>query len=339
MPELQKAGALSKLSQLKSNRSGGRTLQPSGRKSTERQSGELIQKQDNPIGTATVTCNSLNVRSGAGANYPRIGGLTKGKSVQVYESSGGWLKIAYGSGFGWISAKYTDYKDSGTTTEPGTSQEQTPTTEPEKPESTTFEVVVSVSNALNVRTGPGTSYDKIDTLKNGDRVTVLEEKDGWYRIQYSGGKEGWISKAYTYKPGDVSTAGQTAADTARSLMAKCISDNWHYNQSKRKTDGYYDCSAFTHRCWSAAGVNLGWNCAAEQARIIIEAGGRINSTGEIQPGDLLFWSYKSNGRYLNISHVAIAVGGGQRIDAGGEPVKECGVGSPLRIARPTALMK
>ncbi|MBQ9394629.1 MAG: SH3 domain-containing protein [Proteobacteria bacterium] len=334
MPELKKNGTITKsLSQEKaapkreSLEIGGRlTKGDATRKPAD------VQKQDNPIGTATVTCSSLNVRSGAGANYPRIGGLSKGKTVQVYESSNGWLKIAYGSGFGWISAKYTDYKEP-TVTEPD------PVTEPEPPKTETFEVVVSVSNSLNVRTGPGTSYDKIDSLKNGDRVTVLEEKDGWYRISYNNGKEGWISAQYTYKPGEVSTAGQTAADYARTLMSRCINENWHYNQSKRQTDGYYDCSAFTHRCWSAAGLSLGWNCAAEQARIIIEAGGRVNSTNDIQPGDLLFWSYKSNGRYLDISHVAIAVGGGKRIDAGGEPVKECGVGTPLRIARPTVLMK
>ncbi len=67
-------------------------------------------KQANSIGTASVTCNALNVRDGAGTNYQRIGGLTKGKSVAVYEEKNGWLKINYGSEYGWIDKTYTNYK-------------------------------------------------------------------------------------------------------------------------------------------------------------------------------------------------------------------------------------
>ena len=42
-----------------------------------------------PLGTATVTASALNVRSGAGMNYPRIGGLVKGQSVLYYEEKDG----------------------------------------------------------------------------------------------------------------------------------------------------------------------------------------------------------------------------------------------------------
>ena len=31
---------------------------------------------------------------------------------------------------------------------------------------------------------------------------------------------------------------------------------------------------------------------------------------EMQPGDLIFYSYEKNGRFMNISHVAIYVGNG-----------------------------
>lgn len=71
--------------------------------------GSLV-KQNNPIGTATVTCNALNVRQGPGINYSRIGGLTNGKTVSVYEAKDGWLKIGYGTGYGYICQKYTDFK-------------------------------------------------------------------------------------------------------------------------------------------------------------------------------------------------------------------------------------
>lgn len=70
-----------------------------------------ISKQDDPIGTAKITASSVNVRKGPGTNYERIGGLTQGKSIQVYEDTGEWLKIQYGTEYGYVMQKYTDFKD------------------------------------------------------------------------------------------------------------------------------------------------------------------------------------------------------------------------------------
>ena len=44
--------------------------------------------------------------------------------------------------------------------------------------------VTTNGSNLNVRTGPGIGYDIISSLANGSRVTVLEEKDGWYQIEF-----------------------------------------------------------------------------------------------------------------------------------------------------------
>ncbi len=41
---------------------------------------------------------------------------------------------------------------------------------------------VKVNDLLNVRSGPGTGYDRIAQLSNGTRVTILETLDGWYKI-------------------------------------------------------------------------------------------------------------------------------------------------------------
>lgn len=46
------------------------------------------------------------------------------------------------------------------------------------------------TDTLNVRYGASTSYDKISTLKKGDKVVITHEKDGWGLIQ---GAKGWIS--------------------------------------------------------------------------------------------------------------------------------------------------
>ncbi len=156
----------------------------SRRDSGSKKSEPEISAQADPIGTAKVTANALNVREGAGTNYARIGGLTKGKEVQVYEENNGWLKIAYGTGYGWISKTYTDYK----TPEPGYE---------------TWKGYVT-ADSLRVRDIPGnggtpaSGSQILGNLTNGTVVEVLGEQNGWYKINYQG-KEAWICGDYVSK--------------------------------------------------------------------------------------------------------------------------------------------
>lgn len=57
--------------------------------------------------TVKTQSTSLNVRSGAGTSYARIGSLAKGEWVLVLSSSGGWSRILYsGTKTGYVSAQY-----------------------------------------------------------------------------------------------------------------------------------------------------------------------------------------------------------------------------------------
>ena len=60
--------------------------------------------------------------------------------------------------------------------------------------------IVNASTGLRVRSGPGTSYDVLASLKNGDSVTVVSYAgDGWYEIKYAGSngtKTGYIMGEY-----------------------------------------------------------------------------------------------------------------------------------------------
>ena len=56
--------------------------------------------------TGTVTCSSLNVRSGAGTSYRKIGSLSYNQKVTIVSTVNGWYKIKYGSGYGYVSADY-----------------------------------------------------------------------------------------------------------------------------------------------------------------------------------------------------------------------------------------
>lgn len=171
-------------------------------------------KSDKPIGTATVSVSALNVRAEPNVSAARIGGVIKGQSLSYYEAKDGWLKIAYASTFGWVAAKYTSYKDETTQPEnpsPNPEPENpSPDPEPEKP-STTFKVKVTPTDGLNVRTGPGTGFDKIGALEQNTIVEVLDEQNGWYKINYNG-QNGWISAQYTEKT-DGSTPSQPETPT------------------------------------------------------------------------------------------------------------------------------
>jgi uncharacterized protein YraI len=55
----------------------------------------------------TVTASSLNVRTGPGTNYSKIGLLYKGATVIVISTANGWSRVQYnGSSLGYVSAQY-----------------------------------------------------------------------------------------------------------------------------------------------------------------------------------------------------------------------------------------
>ena len=54
---------------------------------------------------------------------------------------------------------------------------------------------VVTASKLNVRKGPSIRYSKKGSLYKSKSVTILDESNGWYKINLSG-SEGWVSKKY-----------------------------------------------------------------------------------------------------------------------------------------------
>ena len=74
-------------------------------------SGGAVQGSGNTasgaIGTYTVTSKiGLNVRKGRGTGYARIGGLSYGAVVTVYNIENGWAEIRYSGSVAYVSASY-----------------------------------------------------------------------------------------------------------------------------------------------------------------------------------------------------------------------------------------
>ena len=127
-----------------------------------------------------VTSDTLNVRKGPGVSYGVCGELGRGEAYTIVQTQNGWGKLK--SGVGWINLSYTQ-KVSNSTTASATV-------------STSQYLVKVTANNLNVRKGPGASYDISATVKKGDVFTITETKNGWGKLK-SG--VGWISLGYTQR--------------------------------------------------------------------------------------------------------------------------------------------
>lgn len=71
----------------------------------------------------------------------------------------------------------------------------------------------------------------------------------------------------------------------------------------------FDCSSLAYRSYRSIGVdisNKGTYSAAEECRAMMNAGKTVS--GDLKPGDLIFYGGSDNGRYMGIYHVAIYVG-------------------------------
>lgn len=95
-----------------------------------------------------------------------------------------------------------------------------------------------------------------------------------------------------------------------------------YSQDLRDSGTHFDCSSLAYYAWQNAGVNImyeGANTAAAEGKFCYDHNYLVNYE-EMQPGDLIFYSYRKNGRFFNITHVAIYVGNGMVVEAANERI-------------------
>ena len=107
-------------------------------------------------------------------------------------------------------------------------------------------------------------------------------------------------------------------ENGKKVVAFALSKvGYPYSQAYRDSGDYYDCSSLAYYAWRSAGVSImyeGSNTAASEGKLCYDNSLLVNYD-EMQPGDLIFYSYDRNGRFMNITHVAIYVGNGKVVEA------------------------
>lgn len=130
-----------------------------------------------------------------------------------------------------------------------------------------------------------------------------------------------------------------ALDAARAAQKRL---GFPYSQPRRDSGIAYDCSSLVYWAYRDAGVDIDpVNChTAASIAEYLEGTGRGVDAGNLKAGDLIFYSFKKNGRYKNISHVAMVCDGGLMVQAsstlGRVVMSEISLAKAVAIARPVS---
>ena len=225
------------------------------------------------VATGRVKCSTyVNVRKGAGTGNALVGKVTNGTKVSIYQTttvgSYKWGRIDSG----WICMAYVELDGSSG----GSDSDETVSGK------------VTGATTLNVRSGPGTSYSRVDSLAKGTKVTIYERttKAGtqWGRI----GSNRWVCMSYvTLTEGDSgssTTDGDEAKVTGATTLNVRTGPGTSYNRVKYLTKGasitIYEYSTTNGQRWGRIGTNQ-WVC---MEYVTVDGSSNSSSTGETGTG-------------------------------------------------------
>ena len=131
------------------------------------------------LGIVTVSEGKVNIRETPSTDGKIVGKIGKDAGCDVLGEEGDWLHIKSGEVEGYIKAEYVLT---------GTDALQQASTLLKK-------VAKVTTDGLKVRTEPNTECEILDMVGSGQSFDVLEELDGWVRIDLDG-ETGYLSTDY-----------------------------------------------------------------------------------------------------------------------------------------------
>ncbi len=135
--------------------------------------------------TAVITGGVVNVRSGPGTEYTVAGNLLQETEVQILEIQGDWYKISKGSLTGWVSSSLMDLQQT--------------------------EQLRVIGDPVNLRSGPGTSYDRVAQAQKGELLTCLGTSGEWYQVRNADGVNCYVAAFLVEKFNAAGTVGSSSS--------------------------------------------------------------------------------------------------------------------------------
>ena len=150
-----------------------------------------------------------------------------------------------------------------------------------------------------------------------DRTATLNQLMSAYITNNPSGGSQISGLQGSLTPQEISNITDKISNSTQKVVASFVLSKvgYPYSQPLRNSGKAFDCSSLAYYAWKSAGVDIsfgGGTTAAAEAEGLKD---KIMKEKNLQPGDLIFYSYTTNGRYKNISHVGIYVGNGKMVEA------------------------
>ena len=225
-----------------------------------------------------VTPSSLNVRSGPGTDESKVGSLKGGSVVKVLAETNGWYQISSG----YINAGYTEKVSA---------------------EEAAQSLYIRVTEGpLNVRSGPGTAYEKVATLATGRCMKVTAIADGWYQTE-----QGYVCADFVEEVDAETAAGSGKGQSIADLALTYVGYRYVYGGSSPSTG--FDCSGLTHYVCAQHGFSINRTASTQLQNGVSVA------WSDLQPGDLVFFKKPGSTSGKPASHVGVYIGNRQFVHA------------------------
>lgn len=123
--------------------------------------------------TGIINSDNVNVRSGPDITYDTLGTLEQGNQVEILGSENNWYQMKTERFNGWVRNDLINLQKE-------------------------YQVQVT-ANEVNLRSGPGTNYDIVGSVNQGESLTLLDITGDWYQVKTPAGLLAYIKASFTEK--------------------------------------------------------------------------------------------------------------------------------------------